>query len=393
MRGIQAISVVLGAVLLASCGKFGSRKLVSTHTAYNDAVQLTVTREVLTNIVRARYSDPMQFVKVASINAQFSVSVGGSAGVAGGGGAVTGLGGGNIGYSDSPTITYVPASDAAFYKSLYSLFQIEEGIGFGLGYRFARMGPGWQALSLRFTFGAINTATDAAGARGSELYNTRIAALVRLFELGASYQLFPEWDTAASTIPRAKVTAEDEVEAFKWGLYFVEEQDGKSVRLARYRLVVALVLPAPDDPEVVKALETLDVTPGQAKYVLRPPTDSFPGVQDPYAIRVTPRSMADALVLATHFVEVPTAHTKIVPPIDPIAGDPELLSSIRIRSSEKEPPFPYRTRHRGYWFYVDDSDLQSKMFLEAMVAAYTSRVGSKQATDAGPQIVLPAGGG
>ena len=100
--------------------------------------------------------------------------------------------------------------------------------------------------------------------------------------------------------------------------------------------------------------------------------------------------MADALVLATHFVEVPTAHTKIVPPIDPIAGDPELLSSIRIRSSEKEPPFPYRTRHRGYWFYVDDSDLQSKMFLEAMVATFTSRVGSKQPLDAGPQIVLPS---
>jgi len=102
--------------------------------------------------------------------------------------------------------------------------------------------------------------------------------------------------------------------------------------------------------------------------------------------------MADVLVLATQFVEVPTAHAKIVPPIDPIAGGPEVLSSLRIRSSEKEPPFPYRIRHRGYWFYVDDSDLQSKMFLEAMVAAYTSRVGSKQATDAGPQIVLPAGG-
>ena len=77
-----------------------------------------------------------------------------------------GQAGTTVGYSDSPTITYVPASDAAFYKSLYSLFQIEEGIGFGLGYRFARMGPGWQALSLRFMFGAINEATDAAGATG-----------------------------------------------------------------------------------------------------------------------------------------------------------------------------------------------------------------------------------
>jgi len=50
-------------------------------------------------------------------------------------------------------------------------------------------------------------------------------------------------------------------------------------------------------------------------------------------------------------------------------------------------------QHRGYWFYVDDSELESKMFLEAMVAAYLSRVGSKQAGDAGPQVVLPVGGG
>ena len=273
MPRTQLIAVIFVPVLLASCGKVGARKLVSTHTAYNDAVQLTATREVLTNIVRARYSDPMQFVKVASINAQFSVSVGGSANVAGGARAVAGGGAGTIGYSDSPTITYVPASDNAFYKSLHSLLALDEGIGFILGYRFARTDSEWQTLSLLFTFGAINGATDVIAGRGNELYKARIKALGRLLDLGASYQLIPEWDPALSTIPKAKVTAEDEVEAFKWGLYFIEAQDGKSVRLA------------------------------------------------------------------------------------------------------------------------DDLDIRSKMFLEAMVATFTSRVGSKQPLDAGPQVVLPIGGG
>ena len=64
MPRTQLIAVIFVPVLLASCGKVGARKLVSTHTAYNDAVPLTATQEVLTNIVRARYSDPMQFVKV-----------------------------------------------------------------------------------------------------------------------------------------------------------------------------------------------------------------------------------------------------------------------------------------------------------------------------------------
>jgi len=393
MRKIQLIAVVLAPVLLASCGRVGARKLVSTHTAYNDAVQLTMTREVLTNIVRARYSDPMQFVKVASINAQFSVSVGGSANAIGSARAVAGGGSGTIGYSDSPTITYVPSSDNAFYKSLHSLLALEEGIGFVLGYRFARTDSDWQKLGLLFTFGAINGATDVIAGRWNELYEVRIKALGRLLDLGASYQLLPEWDPALSTIPKAKVTAEDEVEAFKWGLYFIEADDGKSVRLARYRLVVALVLPSADDPQVVQELEAMGVTPGKKEYVFRSPTDFLPGVHDPHAIRVTPRSMADILNLAANFVEVPPAHAKLVPPVEPVSGDPKVLAPLRIRSSKKEPPFPYRISHRGYWFYVDDLDIRSKMFLETMVATFTSRVGSQQPLDAGPQIVLPVGGG
>ena len=66
--------------MTVSCTTIGPQKLVSSHTAYNDAVQLTITREVLVNIVRSRYTDPMQFMRVSAINAQFSVSVGASGG-------------------------------------------------------------------------------------------------------------------------------------------------------------------------------------------------------------------------------------------------------------------------------------------------------------------------
>ena len=59
--------VLLTALMSASCASFGAKKLVSSHTAYNDAVQLTVAREVLANIVRARYADPMQFIMVIAI--------------------------------------------------------------------------------------------------------------------------------------------------------------------------------------------------------------------------------------------------------------------------------------------------------------------------------------
>ena len=85
-----------------------------------------------------------------------------------------------MGYSDSPTITFVPQSDAGFYKSFYSPFEVEETIGFDLALRSALMTPGWQELSLKFSFGAINGATDFASGKSKDLYIRRIKAFARL---------------------------------------------------------------------------------------------------------------------------------------------------------------------------------------------------------------------
>jgi len=393
-RRLGWLPIVSMIFMTVSCTTIGSQKLVSSHTLYNDAVQLTVTREVLTNIVRSRYSDPMQFIAVSSINATFSVSTGGSADVGGIGqaGAVGALGG-SIGYSDSPTITYTPQSDAGFFKSFFEPFDVSETVAFGLSYRFAKTSAEWQQLGLRFSFASINKASDWMNEKEMALYNRRIDALARLIQRGATYQQIPEWDFDSTALDKVKVTAEDQVEAFKNGLYFIEEDGGEKVRLARYRMVLALHLPHPQAPETTQALRELGVTPGRAQYVLRPPMHATPGEMDPYAIWVTPRSMADVINLATLFVEVPAAHGDIVPPVLQMAESTSKFPDIRIRSAEQEPSFPYRVQHRGYWFYVDDSELESKMFLEAMVAAYLSRVGSKQAGDAGPQVVLPVGGG
>jgi hypothetical protein len=384
--------VVLIGLMALSCTSFGSKKLVSSHTAYNDAVQLTVTREVLANIVRSRYSDPIQFIAVSTINAQFSVNAGGSAGIGGVGQGAAGQGAASLGYSDSPTITYVPQSDAAFYKSFYGAFGVGEAVGLGLAYRFAEADPEWKALSLRFSFAVINGASDFAGGKYNQVYEARIKAFARLLEIGASFRLIPEWDFDTTTIPKEKVTSEDMVRAFRMGLNFIEQNDGKEVRLARYRLVLALSLPDPDDPRVIDALGDLGVAPGRPAYVLRPPEHSSPGETDPYSIWVTPRSMADAVNLAARFVDVPGTHAGIVPALEPMDAESPGTPVVRIRSSEKEPAFPYRVRHRGYWFYVDDTDLESRVFLEGMVAAYSSRIGWKQAGDEAPQAVLPVGG-
>ena len=111
--------MIVALIGITGCASIGPQKLTPSHEGYNDAVQLAITREVLKNIVRDRYLDPPQYLHVTAINAQFSVSAGASAGVAGIGTAgEAGQVGGNIGYSDSPTITFVPQFGAADYKGL-----------------------------------------------------------------------------------------------------------------------------------------------------------------------------------------------------------------------------------------------------------------------------------
>ena len=65
---------------VVGCASIGPQRLVSSHESYNDAVQLTVTREVLKNVVRARYVDPIQFIAVGCINSSFSVTTSVNAG-------------------------------------------------------------------------------------------------------------------------------------------------------------------------------------------------------------------------------------------------------------------------------------------------------------------------
>ena len=388
------VLMLITAVMNTSCTSVGPGKLVSSHTAYNESVQLTVTREVLTNIVRSRYLDPMQFITVSAINAQFSVDIGGS-------GRVTGIGeagaasqlGGSIGYSDSPTITFVPQSDNAFYNSLISSFSVGEAIAFGQAYRSVFSHADWQTLRFGFSFASINGADDFSAGEYNKQYKQRIDALVQLLHLGARFQQVAEWDFEVSKIASEKVTAEDKVEAFKEGIYFVEQDGGRNMRMAKRRLVVGLVLPEPEDPQVVKALESLGVKPGRRRYIFRSPKVYMPDMDDPYAIWVTPRSVADILVFAGHFVEVPTEHTGIVPPIGKTVIESSIVSQVRIHSSKEMPAFPYRVQHRGYWFYVDDTDINSRFFLEAVVAAYSSRVGLKKAGEGAPEVVIPVGGG
>jgi hypothetical protein len=385
-RGARAVLLV-ALVAGVGCGSIGPRKLVSSHEGYNDAVQLTVTREVLKNIVRTRYADPMQFIKVSTINAQSSISTGANVGASGlgtAGGA--GASGANVGYSDSPTITYVPQSDASFNKSIDSPIELQEAVAYV--FEWGSSAPHEVGLVVA----AVNDAADRAGSRG-ERYRERVDALVRLVERGATLRQFRELYPRHEPIPLSKVSSLAYVLAAQSDLYFYDVGGGK-VNIASKHIGIGLFVPKPHEGEVADELRLLGLDPGRALYPIRPPSEAEPSGLQKNTIWLSPRSVEGMMDLAAMSVEVPSAHAASgVAPSDGPAANSGVTLPLRIRHSDRQPGSPYRVQHRGYWFYIDDTDTESKRLFSTIVQAYTSRIGSKTSADAVPQVVLPVGGG
>ena len=68
--GNKLIIVVL--IFVGGCSQLGPKVLTSGRPLYNIAVQETEAQQLLLNIVRQRYRDPVLFLDVTSISSGFS---------------------------------------------------------------------------------------------------------------------------------------------------------------------------------------------------------------------------------------------------------------------------------------------------------------------------------
>ena len=290
-----------------------------------------------------------------------------------------------MGYSDSPTITFVPQSDAGFYNAL----RMPVGIGEGLAaaFYFNILEPEY----ISFAIGAINGAYARAGEAG-ELYRQRVNALVRLAKRGAVLQQVREFNRRPVAVSRDLVTGEDHVLAAKNGFLFVEDENGKTLHIASPRIIPVVNVLTPKDPVVVDSLIALGVEPGRQTYPIRPPSQASPMGLDPYTIWMVPRSVKEMIEMASLHVDVPPQHIETgVTSAESLRIENAFDLPIRIWYATTMPSSIYRVQHRGYWYYIDDADTKSKQFLSLLVFAYSSRIGSRPATSPEPQLVLPIG--
>jgi hypothetical protein len=110
----------LATLALSGCTSIGARGLELSRTAFNTAIQQTDAEQLLLNIVRQRYSDPVMFLEVASISSSMSrVSNLNLTSMIPGGGrpnTYTGVLGGS--FTDTPLVIYSPNTGEKFVRQI-----------------------------------------------------------------------------------------------------------------------------------------------------------------------------------------------------------------------------------------------------------------------------------
>jgi len=414
--------------MLSGC-TVGPKLYKSSFTQYNEAVRQTLDEQMLANLVRMRYLESPMFLQVSSLNASFSV--GANADLSGtfpsGGSTSVGAGLGGS-YSESPTISFSMPESREYYGRLLAPLSAKQVTSLVLG--------GFDTeLVLRTAVRGINglknrnadfedpSKDSEAHARFREMLGLitklRSEGLMDL-ELGGKETFWSSPVTMDVNSDLSKVlllgaasyAMSNDAEIVEYGV----EPDGQLQRgghglwqTHRYEKNMALRFsPAAKDSQDAQRLkELLGLEADRNNFPIveaemvnaekgRGIMGQSPGALDPSVvwaeIGLRGRSMMEILQVASKAVRVPsediergaaTANRSPGLPSDVGATDWLVIKSSDSKPSNNSLSIEYR----GHWFYIDDTDLQSRETF-AMLTALFAVVGGT-VPGAHPVLTMP----
>jgi hypothetical protein len=322
-RPLAAITLI--SVLVGGCVQVGPKVLSSGRPLYNVAVQESESQQMLMNIVRQRYSDPVLFLDVTSISSSFRWEA--SAGLLGTfnqSGNDSGIGqlGGVVG--ESPFITYAPNTGEQFVRQMLTPIDLRTVA--------LIVQAGWSIERVMLIIGqSINevrnnpTATDPDTGFGR--YREVVSALRDLQRSGS-----------------LSVGAEAIKDSENPDLMLMIDPD--AIGSSAYRTVC----------------ESINVACDGSPLQLR---QAIGASSDGKSMAVATRSLFSALYYLGQAIDVPEAdlaYGSAQKPASGTARDNDALHSVfHIRSSDSEPErAAVKVFYRGSWFYIADNDADSK---------------------------------
>jgi hypothetical protein len=360
-RRAWAVGLLGLAVLLGGCAQLGPTLVQAGRNDYNKVLARTEREEQLLNLVRLRYADDPLMLDVSSVSTSFewsqAFSAEGRAFQADDADSGVGVVG-DLGYFEKPTVTYTPLGGADFVRNVMTPVQLDSLL--------LLAGSGWSSERLlRVMVNRMNALSNARRASGPTPFE---APQYRDFKHAA--KLFRALELRGL-----------------WTAGYRKQGDE--------RIPVIRFEPGAWQTEEARELAgVLGLEPGQKFATL----DSRSKQRRPDAIGLEMRSLSGIMFFLAHAVEVPKAHLEarhVAVTRDP-QGRPfdwaaVLGDLLVIRSSSEKPANPaVAVPYRGNWFYIDDSDIQSKYTFMLLTQLTAIQAGNIER--AAPVLTLPVGG-
>ena len=402
------------ALTLGGCRSLGPKALGQTRLQYNEVVKATTEQQLLLNIVRLRYLDTPSSLAVSNIAAQFEfapaaqvVPFFSSAGADVTHSYTSVLPQGQVGIADRPTFSLTPLDDQEFTRKLFTPITLE-----GILYLAKTTWPIETVFRLYLeNLNWVSNAQTASGPTPKEapVYDDFLRCVQALQALQDRAQIVfgmeERVEPAGGPLPGAAVTGADVLEAAKNGLEYRPDEGGATWTLVRRRLqpVMRVDPDAIDSPEMQEVARILKLVPALTKYDITLETlEPFPKTYPTTGVRsldLETRSLLQALYFVAQGVEVPEEHAQrgLVTVTRDGGGRPfdwhlvtrGLFRVLSVRGKERPPTAHVAVQYEGYWFYIDDSDTDTKTTFSLLMELARLELAGKGGAE--PLLTIPLG--
>lgn len=365
--GLLAITSILSGCAL------GPEVLQETHLGYNRAVQRAMSEELLLNIVRVRYLDLPQFLSVGSVSAQYAFEVGAGSELSRSGDVDKAGISPRVGYTDRPTITFVPRDDEGFLEGLATPIEVDT---------IARLAAGHHEIDrvLLLTTDNINGLASGEGFwRAVEL----LRSLQQSGELVLGFVETPE--VISEVIYEERVSGSDHIAAVRDGLRF--RWEGANLWLTGTRVRPTIWL-SPRSEAAAELREVLGLEGERNSYLVRPAERIAESDEPSGELSLRTRSCYGTLCFLSKGVDVPEEDVAagLAARVAEGAGISDLF---RVRVSDSRPrAASVAVEHRGRWFWLADADASSRRTFYLAAALLRLELAGASVSH-GPLLTLP----
>lgn len=396
-RFLASAAAILLLTYLAGCAPVGPSLTRDLSVAYNEAVQEGGQRELMLNIVRLRYTDTPEFLEISNIATEMrierSLGVGAEFGTVEGQTQSLGTASASIGYSESPIVTFTPRTDEKFTQQLVapvSLDSLYLLIRYGWSIERVLLLTAEEINGLQNATSRESQSTDPSS--GQREFGELCAALRTLTDdRMLKLEQYTSWEPVSESIPAEGLAASDLLQAEAGGYRLAVHGDPARLELShavkRYRLTLRPTASETNEWATLQRLAGLGE--GQTLFPLE--LASPDAAERGGSFSVETRSVLGVLAYLSHGVTVPPLHLE-QGLAEPESNARELAGRLlKVHSSPTRPESAWLAiPYRDQWFYVDESDLNSRRTLGLLNSLMRLEIDAGASQNV-PLLTLPLG--